>query len=416
VSRARVDRRTGPADNDVARPALAVDGGTPVRDELLVFGRPPIGAGEIEEVTDALSSGWLGTGPRVARFEAAFGAYLGTPNTVAVGSGTAALHLAMLAAGVGPGDEVIVPSMTFAASANAVVHAGATPVLVDVEPDSQNLDVTRVEAAISPRTAAILPVHFAGHPCPMDRLEALARPRGIALVEDAAHCIEGWAGGRKVGTIGDLTCFSFYVTKNITTVEGGMVTSERTDWLDAIRVKALHGLSGSAWKRFSDAGYTHYDVVSPGFKYNMTDVHAAVGLRQLPNIERWSRRREALWARYDDAFAGLPVDLPALPQRDGDVHARHLYVLRLRLDELRADRDTVLRALHAENVGVGVHYVALHLQPYYRTRFRLRPEDLPVATDLSARTLSVPFSPGLSDGDADDVIEAVHKVLEAYRT
>jgi len=386
-----------------------------VRDQLLVFGRPTIGADEIAEVTAAMTSGWLGTGPRVARFEAAFGAYLGAPGAVAVGSGTAALHLAMLVAGVGPGDEVIVPSMTFAATANAVIHTGATPVLVDVDPHSQNLDPARVEAAIGPRTAAIVPVHFAGHPCPMDRLEALARPHGIVLIEDAAHCIEGWAGGRKVGTIGDLTCFSFYVTKNITTVEGGMVTSGRSDWLDAIRVRALHGLSGSAWKRFSDAGHTHYDVVTPGFKYNMTDLHAAVGLRQLPNIERWSRHREALWDRYDEAFADLPVDRPALPGLDGDVHARHLYVLRLRLDELRADRDTVLRALHAENVGVGVHYVALHLQPYYRTAFGLRPEDFPVATDLSARTLSIPFSPGVSDTDAGDVIEAVHKVLRAYQ-
>jgi dTDP-4-amino-4,6-dideoxygalactose transaminase len=400
---------------DTTSSALAVQGGTPVRDDLLVFGRPTIGSAEVEEVTATLGSGWLGSGPRVAAFETALGTYLGTPGVVAVGSGTAALHLAMLAAGIGPGDEVIVPSMTFAATANAVIHAGATPVLVDVDPHTQNIDVDRVEAAIGPRTAAVVPVHFAGFPCPMDRIEALTRPRDITLIEDAAHCIEGWAQGRKVGTIGDATCFSFYVTKNITTVEGGLVATPRADWLDGIRTHALHGLSGDAWTRFADTGYAHYEVVTPGFKYNMTDLHAAIGLRQLTNIERWSRRRAALWSRYDEALADLPVDLPALPEAVGDVHARHLYVLRLRLGELRVDRDTVLQALHAENIGVGVHYVALHLQPYHRTTTGLRPEDLPVATDLSRRTLSIPFSPGLSDADADDVVTAVRKVLDAYR-
>jgi dTDP-4-amino-4,6-dideoxygalactose transaminase len=288
-------------------------------------------------------------------------------------------------------------------------------VLVDVDARTQTIDVGRIEAALSPRTAAVVPVHFAGYPCPMDEIEALTRPREIAIVEDAAHAIEGWAQGRKIGTIGDATCFSFYVSKNLTTVEGGLVATERTDWLDAIRVRALHGLSGSAWKRFSDAGHVHYEVVAPGFKYNMTDLHAAVGLRQLPNVERWARRRAALWDRYDTALADLPVDLPALPHHLGDVHARHLYILRLRLDELRVDRDTVLRALHAENIGVGVHYVALHLQPYYRTAFGLLPDDFPVSTSISARTLSIPFSPGLSDADADDVVEAVAKVLAAYR-
>jgi dTDP-4-amino-4,6-dideoxygalactose transaminase len=400
----------------VTSPALAIDGGPAVRSSLLVFGRPNIGAAERAEVDSTLVSGWPGTGPRVARFEQEMAAYLEAEHVAAVGSGTAALHLAMLAAGVGPGDEVILPTMTFAATANAVVHTGATPVLVDVDPRSQNLDLDGVAAACSPRTRAVIPVHFGGYPCPMADVQELARRRGLVVIEDAAHCIEGRSGGRKIGSIGDATCFSFHVTKNMTTVEGGLVATNHGAWLDQIRTNAIQGLTAGAWSRFSDRGYAHYEVVEPGFKYNMTDLQAAVGLHQLPQIEAWSRRRAELWARYDEAFDGLPLDRPSLPdERDGrERHARHLYTIHLRLDELRADRDQVMHALHAEGIGTGVHYVALHLQPYYQKTLDLSEADYPVATRISRRTLSVPFTASLTDDEADEVVRAVTKVLRAY--
>lgn len=390
-----------------------------MRDEFLVFGRPSITPAAIAEVVDSLQSGWVGTGPKVARFERDFAEYLGAPFTAAVSSGTSALHLAMLAAGVGPDDEVIVPSMTFAATANAVVHTGATPVLVDVDPQTQNITPDAVQRAITSRTRAVIPVHFAGYPCAMEDLMALAGSHELVVIEDAAHCVEGWAGGRKIGTIGDATCFSFYVTKNLTTVEGGMVATPHDSWWSAVTTSALHGLSAGAWSRFSDATFRHYDVVTAGFKYNMTDIQASVGLHQLPMLGGWSARRRQIWDRYDRAFVDLPVDLPALPageEESGDVHARHLYILRLRLGELVADRDRVAAALHAENVGIGIHYRALHLQPYYRSELSLVPEQFPVATDLSARCLSIPLSGTLSDDEVEDVIAAVTKVLGAYRS
>jgi dTDP-4-amino-4,6-dideoxygalactose transaminase len=341
--------------------------------------------------------------------------YLGAPHTAAVSSGTSALHLAMLAAGVGPGDEVILPTMTFAATANAVVHTGATPLLVDVDPETQNITAEAIDAAITPRTKVVIPVHFAGYPCAMDPILDVARRHDLRVIEDAAHCIEGRAAGRKVGTIGDATCFSFYVTKNLTTIEGGMVATQHADWCETITTRAIHGLSAGAWRRFADETFQHYEVTAPGFKYNMTDVQAAVGLHQLPLLDAWGRRRAELWARYDEAFADLPLRRPALPPAgSSDVHARHLYVLRLDLDGLTVDRDTVAEAIHAENVGVGVHYRALHLQPYYRDRFALQPERFPVADALSACTLSIPLSGTLTDDDADDVIAAVTKVLTGY--
>ncbi len=397
-------------------PRLAIDGGSPVRRQFLVFGQPSITEAAIAEVVDSLRSGWVGTGPKVARFEAAMADYLGAPHTAAVGSGTSALHLAMLAAGVGPGDEVLVPTMTFAATANAVIHTGATPVLVDVDPHTQNLTPAEIVAAFTTRTKAVIPVHFAGYPCPMDQILAVTSPRGVPVIEDAAHCLEGFANGRKVGTIGDATCFSFYVTKNLTTIEGGMVSTLNADWHEAVTTNAMHGLSAGSWRRFSDPTFRHYEVTAPGFKYNMTDVQAAVGLHQLPMLGVWATRRAELWARYDQAFAGLPVACPAEPAADStDVHARHLYILRLDLDHLCVDRDAVAAAIHAENVGIGVHYRALHLHPYYRDRFSLRPEQFPHATGLSEATLSIPLSGTISDADATDVIDAVTKVLSAYR-
>jgi dTDP-4-amino-4,6-dideoxygalactose transaminase len=394
------------------REPLAIEGGRPVRDRFLIFGAPDIRREEIDDVVRTLESGWIGTGPRVARFEEEFRRYLGTAHAVAVSSCTAGLHLSLIALGVKPGDEVIVPSMTFVATANAVVHVGATPVLVDCERDTMNIDPVAVERAITPRTRVIVPVHFAGRPADLTALEAIARPRGIRLLEDAAHGVETVHRGRKAGTMGDCAAFSFYVTKNVITGEGGMVTTGDEELASWIKVAGLHGMSKDAWKRYSDEGYRHYEVSFPGFKYNLTDLQAALGLPQLRRVEENWTRRAALWRRYREAVADLPV-LLSPPVAEGDRHAHHLFILVLDLERLRWDRDRVLEALQAENIGTGVHYRAVHLHPYYRDTFGYRPEMLPQADFLSHRTLSIPFSTKLTDDDVRDVLDGVRKVLLA---
>ncbi|MBM3316929.1 MAG: DegT/DnrJ/EryC1/StrS family aminotransferase [Candidatus Eisenbacteria bacterium] len=396
----------------MATPELALRGGPPVRRAYLVFGSPDLRDEEIREVEAVLRSGWLGTGPRVARFEEAFREYIGARHAMALNSCTAGLHLSMIAVGVRPGDEVITCPMTFASSANAILHVGALPVFVDCERDSMCLDPAAVEARITPRTKALLPVHFAGRAADMTRLLEIARRRGIKVVEDAAHAIETVHRGRKVGTIADCTVFSFYVTKNVVTGEGGMVTTEDPGIADWIKVAGLHGLTRDAWKRFSDEGYRHYEVTFPGFKYNMMDLQAALGIHQLARVEENLRRREALWRRYRQAFAGLPLTVPPEPA-EGDRHARHLFTILLDVERLGATRDQVLQALHAEGIGTGVHYRPLHLQQYYRERFGYRPGSFPNAEWIGERTLSLPFSTKLSDADAEDVIRAVRKVCTA---
>jgi len=392
----------------------ACEGGVPVRKDFLVFGAPMLEEPEIAEVSATLRSGWLGTGPRVARFEKMFGEYVGARHALALSSCSAALHLSLLAAGIGDGDEVVVPSMTFCATANAVLHAGAIPVLVDVDRQTMNLTAETIEPAIGERTRAVIPVHMAGRPCAMDDILSLARRHGIYVIEDAAHAIEAECGEGKIGALSDATCFSFYVTKNLVTGEGGMVTTPHDDWADSIQIMALHGMSKGAWSRYSDEGFRHYRVVAPGYKYNMTDVQASLGIHQLPRLPEYLGRREAIWQRYDEAFADLPVSVPA-PVRKGDIHARHLYTLLLDTDALRIDRDAVMQALQAENIGTGIHFIGLHMHPYYRQRLGCRSRDFPDATWISERTLSLPLSARLSEQDVDDVIEAVRKVLEYYR-
>jgi dTDP-4-amino-4,6-dideoxygalactose transaminase len=376
----------------------------------IVFGSPLIDAADVDAVAETLRSGWIGSGPRVAEFEAAFRAYLGAVDTVAVSSGSAALHLSMIAAGIGPGDEVITTPLTFAATANSIVHTGARPVFADVDRATMNIDPAEIEARVTARTRAIVPVHLAGRPCDMDAIDAVAHRHGLLVIEDAAHAIEAAWRGRKVGTTSPFTCFSFYVTKNMTTVEGGMVAVNDPALADRIRTHALHGLSADAWTRFRDDGYRHYEVVCPGFKYNMTDVSAALGLRQLERIGSWHERRADLWRRYDEAFAGLPGTTPA-PVPDGCVHARHLYTLLVGVDTLGLSRDDVMLALHRRGIGTGVHYRSLHLHPYYRDRFSLQPDDFPNAAWISERTLSLPLSAKVTDGEAGRVVEAVRGVL-----
>lgn len=377
-------------------------------DEFLVFGAPQIAQAEIDEVVAVLESGWLGTGPRVAAFERAFAAYKSRDAThaAAVNSCTAALHLALLASGVGPGDEVITTPLTFCATVNAILHAGATPVLADVDPLTMNLDPAAVAAAITPRTRAILPVHFAGRPCDMDALPALAERHGLQLIEDCAHAIETEWRGRKAGTFGDFGCFSFYVTKNVITGEGGMVLARDERAIGRIKMLALHGMSKDAWHRFGDAGYKHYFVMECGFKYNMTDLQAAIGLHQLARVEaNWLRRR-ALWAHYQSAFADLPVTCPAEPAHDTR-HAHHLYPLLIDADACGITRDAFLDAMTARGIGVGVHYLSIPEHPYYQQRFGWRPEQWPQAMRIGRQTVSLPLSPRLTDVDAERVIGAV---------
>lgn len=381
-----------------------------MRSSYLIFGAPLLGEDAIREVEETLRSGWVGTGPRVARFEERFRTWLGASHAVATNSGSSALHLSLLMAGIGAGDEVITTAHTFCATINAIIHTGATPVLVDVDRRTQNIDPALAERAITSDTRAILPVHFAGHPCDMDALGDIARRSGIFLIGDAAHAIEATWNGTRVGAIGDAACFSFYVTKNITTVEGGMICTPHEEWAKRAKIYALHGLTADAWKRFSDDGFKQYEVTVPGFKYNMTDVEAAVGLTQLDHIDEWANRRREIWHRYNRAFADLPVETPAEPPT-GATHARHLYTIIIDTGAAGMSRDRVQAALHERKIGTGIHYTALHRHRYYRERLGLRGGQFPNTEYIAERTLSLPLSPKLSDEDVEDVTAAVREVL-----
>lgn len=289
-----------------------------MRKNFLVFGSPCIGQEEIDEVVDTMRSGWLGTGPKTHRLEKEFAGYLGVKNSVAVNSCTAALHLSMLASGIGPGDEVIVPDLTFCATVNAVIHTGARPVFADIKIPDMNISPDEILRLITPRTKAIIPVHLYGNPVDMDPIREIADRHGLMIIDDAAHAIEATYKNRKMGHLGDITCFSFYITKNMTTVEGGMVTSENEEWIDKIKIYALHGMSKDAWSRFSDKGYKHYQVVMPGYKYNMTDLQSSIGLHQLKKLETNLLRRQEIWKMYDHELKDLPWNCPqAAAKRTG---------------------------------------------------------------------------------------------------
>ncbi len=380
------------------------------RDKFLVFGAPDIQEPEIEEVVDSLRSGWLGTGPKVERFENDFRAYKGAEHAVAVNSCTAALHLSMLAAGVGPGDEVITTALTFVATVNAIIHTGATPVLADVDPVTMNIDPADVERRITSRTKAILPVHFAGRPCDMDSLTEIAARYDLKLIEDCAHAIETEYKGRKAGTFGDFGCFSFYVTKNVVTGEGGMVLTRREEDASRIKQLALHGLSKDAWKRFRDPGHEHYYLTEVGYKYNMTDIQAALGIHQLARVERNWLRRQEIWECYNKAFKDLPIRLPVSPEC-GTRHAYHLYIVRVEETTAGKTRDQFLADMTARNIGIGVHYLGVPEHPYYRERFRWRAREYPNAISIGRTTVSLPLSARLDDHDVGSVVNAVRSVL-----
>lgn len=392
-----------------------------MRSEFLHFSPPLIGDEEIAEVVDTLRSGWLTTGPRAQRFEEAFGCYVGAESALAVNSATSAMHVALAALKVGEGDAVISTTMTFSSSIHVIEHQRALPVLVDVEPDTLNIDPDRVEAAIrrTPRVKAILPVHLYGHPASMDAIYDIAQRRGLAVVEDAAHALPARLDGRMIGSPRpgfdppNLVAFSFYATKNLTTGEGGMLTG-RPDLIDEARVWSLHGMSRDAFKRYTAEGSWRYEVVAPGFKYNMPDLQAAIGLKQLERLEAMQRRRRAIVAQYDETLGRL--DALETPQPRPNVEsAWHIYLLRLRPDRLKIDRAAFIEELRRRNIGSSVHFIPIHLHPYYRDKYGLRPEQFPVAQANFERMLSLPLSPALTDADVADVIEAVTDVVRANR-
>lgn len=385
-------------------------GARPWRDSYLVFGAPSFGAEERAAVLECIDSGWVGSGPRVAELEERFRRYVDAPAAVAVSSCTAALHLALLALDLEPGSEVVTSPMTFAATAAAIVHAGHVPVFADCDPATGCLDPAQLERAIGPRTRAVIPVHFAGRPCDMAAIDRIAAACGLRVVEDCAHAIEAAIEGRHCGTFGELGCYSFYVTKNVTTVEGGMLVARSRETAARLKMLALHGLSADAWRRFGDEGFVHYQVEQPGFKYNLTDLAASIGLVQLGKIEAGWQRRRALWDFYLRELGDLPLELPP-PFAPGTRHALHLFTCRV--DPARTDRtrDEVVRILHELRIGTGVHYTALHLHPWYRKRYGYGPGDFPNAESIGARTLSLPLSPAVRDEDAADVVRALRIAL-----
>jgi dTDP-4-amino-4,6-dideoxygalactose transaminase len=392
---------------------LAIDGGTPVRKEFLKFHQPSLGTEEETEVIDTLRSGWITTGPKTKRFEKEFAEFVAAPHAVAVNSCTAALHLALVASDIGPGDEVITSPITFASTANVIVHTGATPVFADIEPDTLNMDVESLAAAITPRTKAVIPVHFAGHPCDMDPILELCRKRGVAVIEDAAHAADADYKGRRVGSISEMTCFSFYATKNITTGEGGMLTTADADLAEKVAVLSLHGINRDAWKRYSAEGYRHWDIVAPGYKYNMFDLQAALGLCQLKKADTfWQQRRDQV-RYYDQCLKDIP-QLTPLAVRDYAKSAYHLYVIQVDTDALGIDRDTFMNALQAENIGIGIHFRAVHLHPYYTSTYGFKPGMFPRSEYASDRVISIPLYPGLSREDQELVVAALKKIVRNY--
>jgi dTDP-4-amino-4,6-dideoxygalactose transaminase len=381
--------------------------------DFLVFGSPAIGEEEIAEVEACMRSGWLGTGPRVAQFERDFASYQSiTPAQVAaVNSCTAALHISMVAADLESGSEVITTPLTFCATVNAIIHAGLTPVLADVDPATQNIDPAAIEAAITPRTRAILPVHFAGRPCEMDSIMSIAKKHNLLVIEDCAHAIETTYHGQKAGTFGDFGCFSFYATKNVVTGEGGMVIGRDEGLIARAKVLALHGMSKDAWHRFGDQGYKHYQVVEAGFKYNMMDLQAALGIHQLARVEKNWQRRHEIWQQYMQDFENLPIGLPAAPEPD-TLHGYHLFTIQLDEAECNITRDDFLNAMNDKHIGTGVHYLSLPEHPYYQQRFGWKPQDYPNAMKIGRQTVSMPLSAKLNDSDLTRILEATKSVLK----
>ncbi len=387
---------------------------SPVREEFLPPLSPYLGEEEWKEVMDTLQSGWITMGPKTRRFEELFAEYVGSSHAIAVSSCTAGLHLALVAAGIGSGDEVITTPFTFCSTANVVVHQGALPVLADVRVDTFNVDPGEVRKKITPRTKAIIPVHLAGQPCEMDEIRSIAEEHELLVIEDAAHATGAKYKDRMIGTMSDVTVFSFYATKNLTTGEGGMITTEDGELAEKMRILRLHGISTDAWKRYSAQGSWYYEVLFPGYKYNMTDIQASLGIHQLARQEEFLEVRQRYADMYTDAFQDLPEIMTPVV-KDYVRHAWHLYIIRLDLERLRINRGQFMEALRKENIGTSVHFIPLHLHPYYRERYGFKKGDFPVAESLYEGIVTLPLYPKMSVEDLEDVIEAVRQVVTESR-
>jgi dTDP-4-amino-4,6-dideoxygalactose transaminase len=398
-----------------------------VRDKFLPFSPPLIGEEEINEVVDTLRSEWITTGPKVKQFEQDFARFVHAPDAMAVSSCTAALHLSLLALGIGPGDAVITTPLTFCSGLHVIEHVGATPILSDVEPDTLNLDpdglrrqIERADKILGLRVKAIMPVHLYGHPCDRNAIVKIAAEYHLAVIEDAAHALPAAYKGRPIGSLSAvesvpvLICFSFYATKNLTTAEGGMLTGH-PGLLEQARRWSLHGMNRDAWKRYGSNGSWFYDVDCPGYKYNMTDIQAALGLHQLKKLSQFHARRHAIVQRYQAAFASCE-ELEVPTERKDVEHAWHLYVLRLNLDRTRFTRDQFISEMHDRNIGCSVHFIPVHLHRFYREKYRYKPEQFPIALREYQRMVSLPLSARMTDQDVEDVISAVTGILEESRT
>lgn len=375
-----------------------------------MFGEPNIGRSEILSLANTMKTRWIGTGPKTKEFEEKFKTYVGGTNATAVNSCTAALHLSLLAAGLKPGDEVITSAFTFCSTVNAIIHSGATPVLADIDSITWNISPEKILKKITKRTRAILPVHYGGFPCKIREILLIAKKFGLKIIEDCAHAIETTIDGQHAGTFGDFGCFSFYVTKNITTAEGGMVITKKASDAEKIKRMALHGLSSDAWKRFSDCGYRHYKVRDLGFKYNMTDLAASVGCLQLKKIIKMQKNRKIIWNFYKKNLGDLPITLPPEASKN-ERHARHLFPILINKKIAGLSRDQFMAVMHKNGIGTGVHYLSIPEHPFFKNRFGWRPEEWPVAMRIGRQTVSLPLSSGLDLKKAEKVVLIIRKIF-----
>jgi len=392
----------------------AIEGGKPIRNKFLIFGAPRFFQEELKEMLETLRSGWWGTGPKVQQFEEDFGKYTKSKHAVAVNSATAAMHLGLNVLGIKPGDEVITTPLTFVSTANVIIHTGAKVVFADVDKQTGNIDPKKIEKHVTNKTKVIIPVHLYGRPCQMDEIGKIAKKHNLKVLEDAAHATEGWYKGKKIGSISDMTAFSFYVTKNVATGEGGMLTTNDKVWAEKARIRRLHGMSADAWKRYSSEGYNPYEGVYPGFKYNMIDLQASLGIHQLKRAQNNLKIRNRYWKILTKAFNQIDGIIP--PERDEKdiIHARHLYTINLELEKLKIGRNQFVDALKKENIGSGVHFTALHLHKYYQETFGFKKGDFPNAEWIGERTISLPFYPHMTQKDVKDVIKAVRKITSYF--
>jgi len=379
--------------------------------KYITFGSPSIGSEEIKAVVSCMKSGWIGTGPLVKKFENNFANYSKSKYAIAVGSCTAALHLSLDSTVLNKSDEVIVPAMTFCSTVNSVIHSGYKPVLADVDLNTMNIDPTEIEKKISKKTKALVIVHFAGRPCNMDKILKIVKKHNLILIEDCAHAIESTYKGKKCGTFGLYGCFSFYVTKNLVTAEGGMIISNYKEKVDPIKQRALHGMSKDAWKRFSDNGYKHYDIIDAGFKYNMTDIQASIGLEQLKKINKHLKIRNKIWNEYQNFFKNYDIKSPAKTEKD-TIHAKHLYTILIDKKRVGINRDEFMLSLHKKGIGTGVHYRSIPSHTFYKKKFNWKNSDYKNSSLIGDQTVSLPLSPNLKNNDLDRILSTIEKVLK----